>query len=51
MVFNNKGKPVRQYEPFFTDAHHLFLSNDSYNSSRSNKPYDNCDAGCSQSVD
>ena len=20
-VFNNKGKPVRQYEPFFTDAH------------------------------
>ncbi len=21
MVFNNKGKPVRQYEPFFTDLH------------------------------
>jgi RHS repeat-associated protein len=21
MVFNNKGKPVRQYEPFFTDTH------------------------------
>src|SRR5205823_19228 len=20
-VFNNKGKPVRQYEPFFTDSH------------------------------
>ena len=20
-VFNNKGKPVRQYEPFFTDTH------------------------------
>lgn len=22
-VFNNKGKPVRQYEPFFTDTHRL----------------------------
>lgn len=22
-VFNNKGKPVRQYEPFFTDLHHF----------------------------
>lgn len=22
-VFNNKGKPVRQYEPFFTDSHHF----------------------------
>ncbi|BFU91260.1 MAG: hypothetical protein NTAFB01_24470 [Nitrospira sp.] len=22
-VFNNKGKPVRQYEPFFTDTHHF----------------------------
>lgn len=21
-IFNNKGKPVRQYEPFFTDTHH-----------------------------
>src|SRR5213078_5220227 len=20
-IFNNKGKPVRQYEPFFTDTH------------------------------
>jgi RHS repeat-associated protein len=23
MVFNNKRKPVRQYEPFFTDTHHF----------------------------
>ncbi len=23
IVFNNKGKPVRQYEPFFTDTHHF----------------------------
>jgi RHS repeat-associated protein len=22
-VFNNKGKPVREYEPFFTDTHHF----------------------------
>ncbi len=22
-IFNNKGKPVRQYEPFFTDRHHF----------------------------
>ncbi len=22
-VFNNKGKPVRQYEPYFTDTHHF----------------------------
>ncbi len=26
----------------FTDCHHLFLCNDSYNTSRSNKPFDNC---------
>lgn len=24
-VFNNKGKPVRQFEPFFTDTHRLDL--------------------------
>jgi RHS repeat-associated protein len=22
-IFNNKGKPVRQFEPFFTDTHHF----------------------------
>ncbi|WP_144393796.1 endonuclease [Pleionea sediminis] len=30
----------------FTDTHHLFLSNDDYNSERSNKPFDSCDSGC-----
>lgn len=30
----------------YTDMHHLFLADSSYNSSRSNKPYDNCDVGC-----
>jgi len=30
----------------FTDCHHLFLSDGGYNSSRSNKPYRYCDAGC-----
>ena len=24
-IFNNKGKPVRQYEPFFTDTHRFEL--------------------------
>ncbi len=23
IIYNNKGKPVRQYEPFFTDFHHF----------------------------
>ncbi|TQV77239.1 PKD domain-containing protein [Aliikangiella marina] len=32
----------------YTDAHHLFISDSSYNSSRSNKPYDNCDSGCTE---
>ena len=31
----------------YTDAHHLFIANSSYNSSRSNKPYANCDSSCS----
>ncbi len=22
-IFNNKGKPVRQYEPFFSDTHNF----------------------------
>lgn len=22
-LYNNKGKPVREYEPFFTDTHHF----------------------------
>ena len=32
----------------YTDAHHLFASDASYNSSRSNNPYRNCDAGCNE---
>ncbi len=32
----------------YTDAHHLFISNSNYNSSRSNKAYNNCDSGCTQ---
>ena len=30
------------------DCHQLFLSYDSYNSSRGNNLYDNCDAGCAE---
>ncbi|MEM7584043.1 MAG: endonuclease [Acidobacteriota bacterium] len=32
----------------YTDCHHLFASDAGYNSSRSNKPFRNCDAGCSE---
>ncbi|GAA0854696.1 endonuclease [Aliiglaciecola litoralis] len=32
----------------YTDAHHLFIANSGYNSSRSNKPYANCGGGCSE---
>lgn len=32
----------------YTDTHHLFISDSGYNSSRSNKPYDNCDSSCSE---
>ena len=32
----------------YTDCHHLFLSDESYNSSRSNKHYASCDASCSE---
>jgi endonuclease I len=34
----------------YTDAHHLFISDSSYNSSRSNKPYDNCTSGCTEKI-
>ncbi|MFY0670165.1 MAG: endonuclease, partial [Alteromonas stellipolaris] len=34
----------------YTDAHHLFLANSGYNSSRSNKPYADCDSSCSEKV-
>jgi endonuclease I len=32
----------------YTDCHHLFLCDPSYNSSRSNKPFRYCDAACSE---
>ncbi len=34
----------------YTDMHHLFLSDIDYNFNRSNKPYDNCGAGCIEFV-
>lgn len=34
----------------YTDTHHLFLSDSGYNSSRSNKPYADCNSGCSEKV-
>ena len=34
----------------YTDAHHLFIANSGYNSSRSNKPYANCDASCAEKL-
>ncbi|MGB0330518.1 MAG: endonuclease I family protein [Planctomycetota bacterium] len=32
----------------FTDCHMLFLCDDGYNASRSNKPFGNCTAGCGE---
>ena len=32
----------------YTDMHHLFIANSSYNSSRSNKPFDICVSGCTE---
>jgi endonuclease I len=32
----------------YTDMHHLFIANGSYNSSRSNKPFDICTSGCTE---
>lgn len=32
----------------YTDAHHLFISDSGYNSSRSNKPYANCFSACGE---
>ncbi|WP_289028991.1 endonuclease [uncultured Paraglaciecola sp.] len=34
----------------YTDAHHLFLADSGYNSSRNNKPYAECDSGCAEKV-
>lgn len=32
----------------YTDTHHLFLADPGYNSTRSNKPFADCDSGCSE---
>jgi endonuclease I len=32
----------------FTDMHHLFLADADYNSERSNKPFEDCDATCAE---
>ncbi len=32
----------------YTDMHHLFIADSGYNSSRSNKPFNNCGAACSE---
>jgi len=32
----------------YTDCHHLMLSNDDYNTDRSNRPYGTCDASCTE---
>ncbi|MDC1295694.1 endonuclease, partial [Myxococcota bacterium] len=32
----------------YTDCHHLFLSDEGYNSSRGNKLYGGCDVGCAE---
>lgn len=42
--FPNDGSDNSAY----TDAHHLFISDSGYNSSRSNKPYDNCGSSCTE---
>ncbi|MFT2092848.1 endonuclease [Paraglaciecola sp. 2405UD69-4] len=34
----------------YTDAHHLFLADSGYNSSRNNKPYAECDYECTEKV-
>lgn len=34
----------------YSDTHALFLSNDSYNSARANRPYRYCDATCTEEV-
>ena len=34
----------------YTDTHHLFISDSGYNSSRSNKPYANCDTACTEKI-
>ena len=42
---NSYGFPSSGDTPY-TDCHHLFLCDISYNSDRGNKPYDDCTSGC-----
>ncbi len=42
--FTNDGSTNMPY----TDCHHLILCNSGYNTSRSNLPYDTCNAGCTE---
>ena len=45
------GFPVLNDDNYpYTDCHHLFLSESTYNSSRSNKPFRYCDGGCGEKV-
>jgi endonuclease I len=41
------GFPSKGSTPY-TDCHHLFLSDVSYNSARGSKPFENCPSGCSE---
>lgn len=34
----------------YTDAHHLFLADSGFNSSRNNKPYAECDVSCAEKI-
>lgn len=42
---NSLGYPSESYDAY-TDCHALWISNDSYNSSRSNNPYGSCISSC-----
>ena len=39
---------LENYNYPYTDCHALFLAFDDYNSSRTNKPYDDCDENCTE---
>jgi len=41
---------LENYNYPYTDCHALFLANRGYNSSRSNKPYDDCDENCTEKI-
>ena len=45
------GFPVLNDDNYpWTDAHHLFIADSGYNSSRSNKPFNLCGSSCSEKV-